>query len=71
MESVVVHEEVPKEEAAVEMIRALKDWPVDWHPAVRCRSKSKKWTQGNGVSWKKLAAACRGMTHRAEVARHK
>jgi hypothetical protein len=56
MESVAVHEEIPKEEAAAEMVRALKDQ----HPAVKCRSKSKKWTQGNGVSWKKLAAACRG-----------
>jgi hypothetical protein len=41
MESVVVHEEVHKEEAAVEMIGARKDWPVDWYLAVRCRSKQR------------------------------
>jgi hypothetical protein len=35
MESVVVHEEVPKEEAAVEMIGALEDWSVDRYLAVR------------------------------------
>jgi hypothetical protein len=31
MKSVVVHEEVPKEEAAVETARALKKRYGDWH----------------------------------------
>jgi hypothetical protein len=52
MKSVVVYEEVSKEEAMVEMVRTLKDR----HLAVRRRGQPKKRTQ------KKLTAACRGMT---------
>jgi hypothetical protein len=34
LQYVVVHQEVPKEEAVVEMIRALKDRPGGWNLAV-------------------------------------
>jgi hypothetical protein len=45
------------------MIRALKERYGDRHLAIeRCR-QLKKQTQGDDGSWKKLAAACRGMTH--------
>jgi uncharacterized protein YhaN len=53
----VEHEEVPKEEAAVETFGTLKEWYEDWHPAVRCHGQPKKQNQGSGGCWKKLAAA--------------
>jgi hypothetical protein len=65
MESVVVREEVPEEEAAVKPFRALKKRHRDWHLAVRRRGQPKKWIQSNGGPRKKLAAACRGMTRHA------
>jgi hypothetical protein len=37
LEAVALHQEIPNEEAAVEMIRALKDQSGDWCLAVRCR----------------------------------
>jgi hypothetical protein len=50
---IVEHQEVPKEEAAVE------DRYGDWHPKVwRCQQPKKR-TRGDGGSWKKLAAALR------------
>jgi hypothetical protein len=60
VDSVVVHEEVPKEEATVETVRVLKKRYRDWHLAVRRCGQPKKWTQGNGGSGKVLAS-CRGM----------
>jgi hypothetical protein len=45
MKSLTVHEEVPKEEAAVETFGALKEWYGDWHPAVGC------WAQDPGQWW--------------------
>jgi hypothetical protein len=66
-----VHEEVPKVESAVETVRALKKRHGDRHLVIRRRGQSKKRTQGNDGSWKKLAAACRGRTHRAIPARCK
>jgi hypothetical protein len=71
IECEAVHEDVPKEEAAVQNARALKKWHGDWHLAVRRCSELKKLTQGNGGSRKKLAAKSRGMTHRAGVPWHK
>jgi hypothetical protein len=65
MKSVAEQQEVLKEDAAVETIRALEDRYGDRHLAVRHRRKPKKRTQGNGGSRKKLAAARRRMTHRA------
>jgi hypothetical protein len=68
MESITLHKEVPKEEAAVQTVRALKRRHGDWHLAVGCSRKPKKQTQGNGGSWRKLAATSRGKTHCAGVA---
>jgi hypothetical protein len=54
LQSVVVHQEVPKGEATVEMIGALKDRPGDWHLAVGRCQQMKKWTQvmvGPNRSW--------------------
>jgi hypothetical protein len=55
--------EVPKEEAAVKIVRELKKRHGYWHIAVRHHGQLKKQTQGDGGSRKKLAAACRGMAH--------
>jgi hypothetical protein len=55
VESKAEHDEVPKEEAAVETFGASKKRHRDRHLAIRCRSQPKKRTQGNGGSWKKLA----------------
>jgi hypothetical protein len=70
-ESATVHKEVPKEEAAVKPVRALKKRHGDRHLAVEGRGKPKKRTQGDGGSRKKLAAARRGMTRRVVPARRK
>jgi hypothetical protein len=43
VKSVAVHEEVPKEEAAVETFQALKEWYEDRHLAVRRHCQLKKW----------------------------
>jgi hypothetical protein len=66
-----VHEEVAKEEAAVETFGALKKQHTGWHLATGHCVKLKERNQGNGGSQKKLAAACRRMTHHTEVAWHK
>jgi hypothetical protein len=71
MKSVAEHQKVPKEEAVVKTVTALKKRYRDWHLAVRCHSQLKEWIQGNVGSRKKLAAACRGMTRHAGVAQHK
>jgi hypothetical protein len=57
IESKADHEEVPKEEAAMETFGALKERYGDRHLAIGCRRKPKKWTQGSGGSRKKLAPA--------------
>jgi hypothetical protein len=62
LQSIVVHQEVPKEEAMVEMTGALKDRPQDRHLTVGHCRQIKKQTQGDGGS-QKLAASHRGMTH--------
>jgi hypothetical protein len=66
-ESVAVHEEVPKEEAALET--ALKKRHEDRYLAVGHRRQLKKRTQDKGGPRKKLAAARRGMTRRAGMSR--
>jgi hypothetical protein len=70
-ESEAVHDEVPKEEAAVETFGALKEQYRDQHLVVRSRGHPNKQTQGNGGSQKKLATASRGMTCRAIPTLHK
>jgi hypothetical protein len=67
MKSVALHEEVPKEEAAVVTFRALGDRYEDRHLVVGPRRQPKKRTQGNDGSRKKLATG-RRMTRRAGVA---
>jgi hypothetical protein len=57
IESKAEHEDVPKEEAAVETFGALKERYRDQPLAVRHHSELKKRTQGSGGSWKKLATA--------------
>jgi hypothetical protein len=64
-DAVVEHQEVPKEEVAVESVRGLEDRYGNWHLAVGHRQQLKKWIQGSGGFWKKLAAACRWITHYA------
>jgi hypothetical protein len=45
IEPVAVHEDVPKEEAAVKTFGAVKRWHGDRHLAVRRRGQPKKPTQ--------------------------
>jgi seryl-tRNA synthetase len=68
MRSAAEHPEVPKEEAAVKIVRALKKRYGDWNLAVRCCRQPQKQTQDNGGSQKRLATGCREMTHHAGVA---
>jgi hypothetical protein len=56
IESVAVHDDVPKEEAAVKIVRAPKEQYGDQHLAIGHRRRLKKWTQGDGGSLKKLVA---------------
>jgi hypothetical protein len=67
----VERDEIPKEEAAVKLVRALKKRHRDRHLAVRHRSQPKIRTQGNGGSRKNMAAARRRTTRREGVARCK
>jgi hypothetical protein len=71
VESIAVHEEVPKEEAAVETFGALKKRHGDWHLAIGCCRQLKKWTQGSGGSWNKLATTLKQMTRHAGMAQRK
>jgi hypothetical protein len=66
--AIAVHEEVPKEEAAVETFEALKKRHRDWHLATGHCAKLKERNQDSGGSRQKLAAASRGVTHHAGVA---
>jgi hypothetical protein len=72
-EAVAVHLEIPIEEAAVEIIGAVKPRYGDRHLVLgRCRQPKKR-TQGNGGSPKKFAAARRRTTchavHRRRMGR--
>jgi hypothetical protein len=62
IESESAHHIVPMEEAAVKTIGALEDQYGDRYLAIRRRQQPKKWTQGDGGSWRKLAAPFRWMT---------
>jgi hypothetical protein len=57
MASVGTHPEGFNEETAVETVGTLKDRYGDRHLAVGRRRQPKKWTQGDGLSRKKLAAS--------------
>jgi hypothetical protein len=65
IKSVAEQQKVPKEEAAVETIGALKDQYGNRHLAVGRHQKSKKPAQVDGESRKKLAASSRRRTHLA------
>jgi hypothetical protein len=71
MKFVAVHEEVPKEEAAVKTVRELKKRYGDQYLVVGRRRQLRKRTRGDGGSRKKLAAARRGMTFSAIPHREK
>jgi hypothetical protein len=43
-EIIAMHEEVPKEEAAVKTVRALMEWYGDQHLAIGRCQRLKKWT---------------------------
>jgi hypothetical protein len=62
MKSVEVHEKVPKEEAVVNTVRALKNRYADRHLRVAMgrRRQVKKRGQGDDGSRKKMAAAADG-----------
>jgi hypothetical protein len=47
-ESIAVHEDIPKEEAAVQPVRALKKRHGDRRLVLRHRGKLKEQTEGNG-----------------------
>jgi hypothetical protein len=68
MKPVAEHEEVPKEEAAVETSRTPKKRRRGRHLVSGRRGNPKERTKGNGGSLKKLTAGRRGMTRSAEVA---
>jgi uncharacterized coiled-coil DUF342 family protein len=57
IESIAVHQEVPKEGAVVNTVRALKKRHGDRHLPVEHPRKPKKWTQGDGGSQEKLTVA--------------
>jgi hypothetical protein len=63
--NVAEHQEIPKEEAAVESIGALEDRYGDRHLAVGHRRQPKKRTQGDSGSRQKLVAARGWLTRRA------
>jgi hypothetical protein len=58
IESMVVHEEVPKEKTILKMVGALKKLHGDWYLDIGHNCKPKKRTQGNGRSQKKFAITC-------------
>jgi hypothetical protein len=64
MKSIVEHQEVSKEETAVEYIAALEDRHEDRHLAVGRRRQLKKRTKADGRSWKELDAVRKRFTHR-------
>jgi hypothetical protein len=70
LHAVAEHQDVPKEKATVETTRALEDQYGDQHLAIGWLRQPNKWTQGDGESWKKLAAVCRWMSWCAIPAWH-
>jgi hypothetical protein len=71
IQSEAVHREVPKEEAAEKSSGVLKKRHRGRHLAAGRRSQPEGKTRGNCGSRKEFAAARRGMTRRAGVARRK
>jgi hypothetical protein len=69
MQSVVEHQEVSKEEAAVMLVGGLRKHHGDRNLAVGRHQKPKRRIQASCESRKRLTAASRRMTHCAGVAR--
>jgi hypothetical protein len=70
-ESGAVHEEVPKEHAAVKPVGGLRKWHRGQHLAAGRHGQPEEGTWGNYGFWKKLVAARGRMTRHAGVAQHK
>jgi hypothetical protein len=70
-ESAAERRELPKEHAAVKPVGGLRKRHRGRHLAAGRRGQSEERTRGNCVSRKKLAAACRGTTCHAGVARRR
>jgi hypothetical protein len=68
MQSIEEHQEIPKEDAAVMLVRELRKWRSVCNLAAERRQKGKERTQGNRGSRRKSAAACRKVSRRAKVA---
>jgi hypothetical protein len=62
IEDMTKHHDVPNEETMLETTGALEDQYGDRHLAVGCRQHPKKWIQGDGGSWQKLATGHRWST---------
>jgi hypothetical protein len=71
LEVTAEQQDVPKEEAAVETIRAVVDWYENRHLAIGHIQRWKKRTQGDDGPWQNLAAAEGWLTRRAISAPHK
>jgi hypothetical protein len=68
MQSMEEHQEIPKEKAVVKPIKGRKKRHRDRKPAAGRRGEPDELTRGDCGSGKKLAAACKKITHRATVA---
>jgi hypothetical protein len=68
MQSIEVHQEIPKGEAAVMPVGGLRKWHRVCNLAVERQQKIKKRTLGYSGSRRKSAAACRKMSFCAKVA---
>jgi hypothetical protein len=71
MESEVEHREVPKENVVVKPFKGRKKRHWGQHLVAGRRGETKELNQGECGSRRKLASACRKMSHRAAVARRK
>jgi hypothetical protein len=68
MQSVVECQEVPKEDAIAKSVERRKKRHRGQKQAAGRRGEPKELTRGDCRSWKKLAAACRKVSHHATVA---
>jgi hypothetical protein len=68
MESVMEQQEIPKEDTTVMLVGEPRKQRRVCNLAAERRQKRKERTQGNHESRRKLAAACRKMSHCAKVA---
>jgi hypothetical protein len=68
MQFIQEHQKIPKEGMAVMPVRGLRTRLRAYNLATECRQKMKERTQGYCESRRKLAAACRKVSHHAKVA---